>query len=114
MRRHKLLPARGKGGNLPSLPLSCAGPGLKGSRERASAEGLGASGPPLPDPPARPPPWTSAAPKGPRRALFALWSNKNSGQTDVCTCCLMFSLKSWPEAFNNCKTAAEINHITLC
>ena len=39
MRRHKLLPARGK----EDLPLSCAGPGLKGNRERASAEGLGTS-----------------------------------------------------------------------
>ena len=25
----------------------------------------------------------------------------------------MFSLKSWPEAFDRCKTAAEINHFML-
>ena len=25
----------------------------------------------------------------------------------------MFSLESWPEAFDHCKTAAEINHIML-
>jgi len=25
----------------------------------------------------------------------------------------MFSLKSWPEAFDHCKTAAEINHFML-
>jgi hypothetical protein len=25
----------------------------------------------------------------------------------------MFSLESWPEAFEHCKTAAEINHFML-
>ena len=25
----------------------------------------------------------------------------------------MFSLESWPEAFDHCKTAAKINHLLL-
>jgi len=116
MRRHKLLAARGKGG----WPLSCAGPGLKGSRERASAERLGASGPPLsdpparpPDPPARPPPRTSAPPQGPRRAFFAIWSNKKYKFYKRITFRSMFSLESWPGVSNHCKTAAEIPYIML-
>ncbi len=66
MRRHKWLPARGKGGSA----LSCAEPGLKASKERASAEGLVPSRPSLGTPPARPPRRTSAPPQGPKEGIF--------------------------------------------
>ena len=109
MRRHKWLPARGKGGSA----LPCAGPGLKGSRERASAEGLAACRRPLATPPARPPPRPSAARMGRRRAFFALWSNKKYKFFKRIIFRSMFSLESWPEGSNHCKTAAEIPYIML-
>ncbi len=109
MRRHKLLPARGKGG----LALFCAGPGLKGSRERASAKPLGGSQPPLPDPRPDPHRGHRRPPKIPQKAFFALWCNKKYVFYKRRTFRLMFLVESWPEAFEHCKTAAEINHFML-
>jgi hypothetical protein len=65
-----LLPAsRNKGG--------CAEPGLKGGRERASAESpfLGESYPLPPPPPDRRRGYRQP-PKGPWRAFYAIWNNK--------------------------------------
>jgi len=109
MRRHKLLAARGKGG----WPLPCAGPGLKGSRERASAERLAASRPPCRTPRPDPHRGHRRQPKSPQKAFFALWSNKKYVFYKRSTFRSMFSLESWPEAFEHCKTAAEINHFML-
>jgi len=109
MRRHKWLPARGKGGSA----LSCAGPGLKGSRERASAEGLVPSRPPLGTPRPRPPCRTSAPPQGPKEGIFSIWSNKKYKFYKRIIFRSMFSLESWPEGSNHCKTAAEIPYIML-
>ena len=109
MRRHKLLPARGKGG----LALSCAGPGLKGSRERASTGALDATHPPCRTPPPDPHRGHRRPPKIPQKAFFALWCNKKYVFYKRSTFRSMFSLESWPEAFEHCKTAAEINHFLL-
>jgi len=52
-------------------------------------------------------------PQGSKGGFFALWSNKNSGQTYLSTFCSMISLKSWPEAFNHCKTPAGTDQFEL-
>ena len=91
-----------------------AAPVLEGSRERAPAEELCFE---ENDPLLDPSPDTRAGhqhpPKSPRKAFFAIWSNKKYKFYKRITFRSMFSLKSWRGVSDHYKTAAEIPYIML-